>query len=180
MFSIQSSLLEHAFDTILEAGDIPDVTIFTELICHAISESDFQRTLNLINGMAHASLKVNESQWTKVFRENMDRFREDALLDLLNYVKSGHIVSEEPATSFVRSLERLSGANLLEATSSKVVVKEPEKRLRIGKWKWDSKTSVVDEVLESLTTNVGNIFDELPSAEEILQMWEQERTETCL
>jgi hypothetical protein len=34
-----------------------------ELIFHAISESDFQITLNLINGMAHASLKVNESQF---------------------------------------------------------------------------------------------------------------------
>jgi predicted XRE-type DNA-binding protein len=180
MVSIQSSLLEHAFDTILEAGDIPDEAIFMELICHAISESDFQRTLNLINGMAHASLKVSESHWNNLFRKNMDRFRDDALLQLLNYVKSGHIVSEEPAISFVRSLERLSGTSLLQATNSKVV-EEPRKYLRVGKWKWDSKASVVDEVLESLTANVGNIFDELPSAEEILQMWEHETTnETCL
>ncbi|XP_078155202.1 tetratricopeptide repeat (TPR)-like superfamily protein [Carex rostrata] len=171
----KSSLLEHAFDTILEAGDIPDVTIFTEMICHAISESDYQKTLNLINGMAYTSLKVNESQWIDLFRENMDRFRENALADLLNHVKSGHVVSEEPATSFVRSLEHLSGTNLLEATKSKVIVEEPEQKcLRVGKWK------SVDQVLESLTADGGNIFDELPSAEEILKMWEQERTETCL
>lgn len=175
MFSKQSSLLEHAFDTILEAGDIPDVTIFTEMICHAISESDYQKTLNLINGMAYASLKVNESQWIDLFRENMDRFRENALAGLLNHVKSGHVVSEEPASSFVRSLEHLSGTNLLEAIKSKVIVEEPEQKcLRVRKWK------SVDQVLESLTADGGNIFDELPSAEEILQMWEQERTETCL
>ncbi|KAK6151145.1 hypothetical protein DH2020_016077 [Rehmannia glutinosa] len=47
-------LLEHAFDSILEAGEIPPVSFFTEMACQAIIQHDYERAVNIVNTMAHA------------------------------------------------------------------------------------------------------------------------------
>ncbi|RVW57371.1 Pentatricopeptide repeat-containing protein, chloroplastic [Vitis vinifera] len=62
-------LLEHAFDTILEAGEIPHPSIFTEMICQATAQHNYERAVTLINAMAHAPFVVSEKQWTDLFSE---------------------------------------------------------------------------------------------------------------
>ncbi|XP_072973220.1 pentatricopeptide repeat-containing protein At5g67570, chloroplastic [Typha angustifolia] len=109
-------LLEHAFDTILEAGEVPHVSMFAEIICHSIGQNNFGRIVNLINGMAHASFKVSESQWTDLFQHNMDRFSKNAFQDLLNHLSGCNLVMEEPVPDFLRSLQSLCGMRLLKST----------------------------------------------------------------
>ncbi|XP_010938990.1 pentatricopeptide repeat-containing protein At5g67570, chloroplastic isoform X2 [Elaeis guineensis] len=110
-------LLEHAFDTVLEAGEIPHVSLFTEMICQTIAQQNFKRTVNLINGMAHASLRVSEIQWLKLFQINMDRFSMDKLHDLLNHLSGCDLVQEDPVPNFLKALQSLCGMRLLKDTT---------------------------------------------------------------
>lgn len=109
--------MEHAFDTVLEAGEIPHVSLFTEMICQTITQQNFKRTVSLINGMAHASLNVNEIQWLNLFQKNMDRFSKDKLRDLLNHLSSCDLVIEDPVPIFLKVLQSLCGMRLLKDTS---------------------------------------------------------------
>ncbi|KAG1366927.1 pentatricopeptide repeat-containing protein, chloroplastic [Cocos nucifera] len=110
-------LLEHAFDTVLEAGEIPRVSLFTEMTCQTIAQQNFKRTVSLINGMAHASLRVSEIQWLKLFQINMDRFSNDELDDLLNHLSGCDLVKEEPVPNFLKALQSLCGMRLLKDTT---------------------------------------------------------------
>ncbi|XP_038977777.1 pentatricopeptide repeat-containing protein At5g67570, chloroplastic-like isoform X1 [Phoenix dactylifera] len=109
-------LLEHAFDMILEAGEIPHVSLFTEMICQTIGQQNFKSTVSLINGMAYASLKVSEIQWLNLFQINMDRFSKDKLCDLLNHISSCDLVIEDPVPNFLKALQSFCGMKLLDTT----------------------------------------------------------------
>ncbi|WOK92361.1 hypothetical protein Cni_G01052 [Canna indica] len=111
-------LLEHAFDTILEAGDIPPVSLFTAMICQTIVQQDFQRTASLLNGMAHASLAVSESKWTNLLLREMDRFSVENLQDLLHHLESCNLVMEDPVPNFLNSLRSVCEGRLLENSST--------------------------------------------------------------
>ncbi|KAI4962851.1 hypothetical protein ZWY2020_025242 [Hordeum vulgare] len=76
-------LVEHALDSILERGEIPDVELFTENICQTIAESDYGRTLHLMNTMSAASVNMNEQQWSDLLLQNSHRFRVHGLKDLI-------------------------------------------------------------------------------------------------
>lgn len=110
-------LLEHAFDAILEAEEVPDMALFTEIICRTISQQNFERVVSLVNGMAYASMQISENQWIDLFLRNKDRLNKDELNDLLNYLDdSSNLVMEEPVTSFLRSLQFLCGRILSDNT----------------------------------------------------------------
>ncbi|XP_017702069.2 pentatricopeptide repeat-containing protein At5g67570, chloroplastic isoform X3 [Phoenix dactylifera] len=109
-------LLEHAFDMILEAGEIPHVSLFTEMICQTIGQQNFKSIVSLINGMAYASLKVSEIQWLNLFQINMDRFSKDKLCDLLNHISSCDLVIEDPVPNFLKALQSFCGMKLLDTT----------------------------------------------------------------
>lgn len=104
---LQWHLLEHAFDTILEAGDIPCLSLFTEMICQNIVRYDYERAMTLINSMAHTSLQVSEKQWTELFVRNQDRIATDRLLKLLDVLSKGNIMSESVVSNLIRSLQHL-------------------------------------------------------------------------
>ncbi|ONK76175.1 uncharacterized protein A4U43_C03F24720 [Asparagus officinalis] len=99
-------LLEHAFDSILEAEEVPHRSLFIELVYQTISQENFERTVALINGMAHASMCVCESQWSNIFSWNKDHLCMEKLLKLLNHLgNSDNLVMEDPVPNFIRSLE---------------------------------------------------------------------------
>ncbi|KAJ0961429.1 hypothetical protein J5N97_000384 [Dioscorea zingiberensis] len=110
-------LLEHAFDTVLESGEIPHISFFIEMICQTIAHQNFQKTAVLINSMAHASMQVNESQWLNLFERNKDRLSKDTLLNLLYNLNKSNLVMEDPVPNFLKALQSLAGLSLLESAS---------------------------------------------------------------
>ncbi|XP_077220238.1 tetratricopeptide repeat (TPR)-like superfamily protein isoform X2 [Tasmannia lanceolata] len=105
-------LLEHAFDTILEAGEIPRLSLFTEMLCQNIARRNYERAAPLVNSMAHASLQVSEKQWTGLFSRNQDRISIDELQNLLDSLQNSDIMTEEPTVSnLLKSLQYLSGSS---------------------------------------------------------------------
>ncbi|KAG0448183.1 hypothetical protein HPP92_027948 [Vanilla planifolia] len=64
-------ILEHAFDTTLESGEIPHSSLFMEMLCQAIIQQDFRRSTPLLNAMALACMEVSERQWTKSLKKKI-------------------------------------------------------------------------------------------------------------
>ncbi|KAK6923153.1 Pentatricopeptide repeat [Dillenia turbinata] len=97
-------LLEHAFDTILEAGEIPHEMMFTELICQATAQHNFDRAVTLVNAMAYAPFQICQKQWTELFEKNTDRFDGDCLSQLLNSLYHCDRSKEATVSNLIRSL----------------------------------------------------------------------------
>ncbi|XP_058081830.1 pentatricopeptide repeat-containing protein At5g67570, chloroplastic isoform X2 [Magnolia sinica] len=117
-------LLEHAFDAILEAGEIPHRSLFIEMICQNIAQHNYERAVTLINGMAHTSLQVSEKQWTDIFNRSRDRIGEDDLQNLLSFIRGSDTMTEAIACNLLTSLEYLCRSRSLkdyETTSGKML-----------------------------------------------------------
>ena len=97
--------MEHALDSILERGEIPDVELFTENICQTIADSDHARTLHLMNTMSASSVEMNEQQWSDLLQQNSHRFRVDALKDLITHLSTSDAIKTDPGLGFVRALQ---------------------------------------------------------------------------
>ncbi|KAE9616047.1 hypothetical protein Lal_00017597 [Lupinus albus] len=102
-------LLEHAFDMILEAGEIPRHLFFFELVIQAIAQHDYDRAVVLVNTMAYAPFEVAENQWTYLFKENEDRICHENLKRLLDALANCDVVSEPTVSNLSRSLHVLCG-----------------------------------------------------------------------
>ncbi|RZC62778.1 hypothetical protein C5167_024553 [Papaver somniferum] len=107
-------LLEHAFDTILEAGEIPLPSLFTEMVCQTSVQHNYERAVTLVNSMAHAPFQVSENQWTDLFRRNSERISEGVLQKLLDTLQSSEVVQEATVSNFSKSL-----ISLCESSASK-------------------------------------------------------------
>ncbi|KAI3928462.1 hypothetical protein MKW98_024063 [Papaver atlanticum] len=97
-------LLEHAFDTILKAGEIPHPSLFTEMVHQTSVQRNYERAVTLVNSMAHAPSQVSENQWTDLFRRNSERFSEGEF----------EVVQEATVSNFSKSL-----ISLCESSASK-------------------------------------------------------------
>jgi predicted XRE-type DNA-binding protein len=115
---LQPYLLEHALDSILERGEIPDVQLFTENICQTIAQSDYGRTLHLMNVMAAASVNVTELEWSDLLQQNLHRFNVDALKDLITHLSAGETIKTDPVHGFVRVLQSQCATTLVKEKSS--------------------------------------------------------------
>ncbi|KAK7263256.1 hypothetical protein RJT34_30843 [Clitoria ternatea] len=102
-------LLEHAFERILEAGEIPHRLFFFELVIQAIAQQNYEQALILINTMAYAPFQVTEKQWTDLFKESEDRISHENLRELLDALGNCDVVSEPTVSSLSRSLHILCG-----------------------------------------------------------------------
>ncbi|CAM0873312.1 unnamed protein product [Alopecurus aequalis] len=107
-------LLEHALDSILERGEIPDIQLFTENICQTIAQSDYGRTLLLMNAMAAASVNVSELQWSDLLEQNLHRFSVDALKDLMTHLCASETIKTDPAHVFFRALQSQCATTLVK------------------------------------------------------------------
>ncbi|XP_047161686.1 pentatricopeptide repeat-containing protein At5g67570, chloroplastic-like isoform X1 [Vigna umbellata] len=102
-------LLEHAFEMILEAGEIPHHLFFFELVIQAIVQHNYERAVILINTLAHAPFRVSEKQWTNLFKESEDRISHENLERLLDALGSCDVFSESTVSNLTRSLHVLCG-----------------------------------------------------------------------
>lgn len=103
----KSHLLEHAFDEILEAGEIPHPLLFTEMVFQATAQENYERAVTLVNTMAHASFQISERQWTDLFEKNGEKISQDSLEKLLDAVGHCRMASEVTVSNLSRSLRSL-------------------------------------------------------------------------
>ncbi|CAJ1943017.1 unnamed protein product [Sphenostylis stenocarpa] len=111
-------LLEHAFDVILEAGEVPHHLFFFELVIQAIAQHNYERAVILINTLAYAPFRVSEQQWTKLFKESEDRIRHENLERLLDALGRCDAVAESTVSNLTRSLHVLCGLGTSRNSSS--------------------------------------------------------------
>nr|XP_011466101.1 PREDICTED: pentatricopeptide repeat-containing protein At5g67570, chloroplastic [Fragaria vesca subsp. vesca] len=100
-------LLEHAFDRTLEAGEIPHLLFFIEMVYQATARHDYKRAATLVNTMAYAPFQVSERQWTDVFKKNEDGISQDGLKKLLDALEHCDVTSEATLLNLKRSLQSL-------------------------------------------------------------------------
>ncbi|XP_061949942.1 pentatricopeptide repeat-containing protein At5g67570, chloroplastic [Populus nigra] len=103
----KNHLLEHAFDEILEAGEIPHPLLFTEMVFQATAQENYERAVTLVNTMAHASFQISERQWTDLFEKNGEKISQDSLEKLLDAVGHCRMASEVTVSNLSRSLRSL-------------------------------------------------------------------------
>jgi len=115
---MQLHLLEHAFDMIMEAGEIPHHLFFFELVIQAIVQHNYERAVILINTLAYAPFRVSEKQWTNLFKESEDRISHENLERLLDALGSCDVISESTVSNLTRSLHALCGSGTSRNFSS--------------------------------------------------------------
>lgn len=108
MFLMQGHLLEHAFDSMLEAGEIPYQSVFKELICQAILQHDYERAISIVKAMAHAPFRVTVKEWTDFFERNGDRINRESLEELLETLSNNDLLMEATVSNLTKSLLFLS------------------------------------------------------------------------
>ncbi|XP_058765469.1 pentatricopeptide repeat-containing protein At5g67570, chloroplastic-like [Vicia villosa] len=111
-------LLEHAFDMILEAGEIPHRPFFFELVIQAMTRDNYDRAVVLLRTMAYAPYRVTEKQWTGLFKENEDRINHENLELLLNSLGNCTVTSEATVSNLSKALHVLCGLGSSTNTSS--------------------------------------------------------------
>ncbi|KAK7330949.1 hypothetical protein VNO77_25156 [Canavalia gladiata] len=111
-------ILEHAFDLILEAGEIPHHLFFFELVIQAIAQNNYERAIILINTMAYAPFQVTEKQWSYLLKESEDRISQENLERLLDALGNCDVVSEPTVSNLSRSLHVLCGLGTSRNISS--------------------------------------------------------------
>lgn len=193
---MQWGLLEHAFDAVLEDGEIPHPLFFTEMLCHATSKGDYQRAIALINTVALASFQISEEQWTDLFEENQDWLNQENLLKLADYLLDCDYASEPTVSNLSKSLKSLCGSSSstqpLLAIDVTTNSEKPEKNLLLHDTTMEAGNDTNGEAwefteteLETLGLEELEIDDDDESSEsdslsvyDILKEWEESRKET--
>ncbi|KAI3500332.1 hypothetical protein L1887_36152 [Cichorium endivia] len=105
----KTHLLEHAFDVMLESGEIPPSSFFVEIICRAMIQDDFDRALTILNTMAHAPFHVREKEWRGLFEEYKGKITRAHLRKLFEKIGTHDVAMEASAYKLSRLLQSLCG-----------------------------------------------------------------------
>lgn len=106
---MQGHLLDHAFDTILEAGEVPHRSFFTEILCNATTHHDYERVVTIINMLAIAPFQISEQDWVELFDDNRDRITSTDLQELLETLCKQGSRTEPTILNLYRALQSLCG-----------------------------------------------------------------------
>ncbi|XP_047962879.1 pentatricopeptide repeat-containing protein At5g67570, chloroplastic [Salvia hispanica] len=98
-------LLEHSFNSILEAGEIPPLPFFTEMACQAIIQGDYEKAVNIFNTMGHAPFQVSFEDWIDFFERNRDRLDQATLIELQEELTGHELRRELTVLNLSRALE---------------------------------------------------------------------------
>lgn len=104
---IQCDVLEHAFDTILGAGEIPHLSFFTEMVCQASAQRDYGRAVAIVNTLAYAPFQVSEVQWKRLIEDNVERINTDILKELFDSLCHHELTEEVSVSNLIRVLQYL-------------------------------------------------------------------------
>lgn len=120
---MQGHLLEHAFDAILEAGEIPPPLFFTERLFLAVVQHDYDKVTAIINTMIHTSFLVSEQQWTEVLAAYSDRITNASLNQLLEAICSHDLTREATVYNLYQTLQSMNGGGV--CSSSDLIITVP-------------------------------------------------------
>lgn len=112
--------MEHAFETTLEAGEIPHPSWFTEMVLQVTARHDYERAVTLVNALAYAPFQITEKQWKELFEKNTDRISGDHLEKLLAALDNCDVASEATVLNLSRLLHTLCKSGASKDTSSLV------------------------------------------------------------
>ncbi|VFQ82407.1 unnamed protein product [Cuscuta campestris] len=169
-------LLDHAFDAILEAGMVPPSSFFTEIVCNATSQCDYERAVIVINMLALAPYQITEQEWIELFESNQERVRSANLQELLETLHIQGTRTEATILNLCRALKSLLGGrgsnNLHSRVGSDI---KPGKDSRVAGLIHDDHSNEFEELNVDVTTtdNEDSEETEEPSAYEILQHWKE-------
>ncbi|KAL5556786.1 hypothetical protein UlMin_039022 [Ulmus minor] len=103
-------LLEHAFDVLLESGEIPNPLYFTAMVFQTAAQNDYERSVTLVNAMSYAPFQVSKEQWKELFEKNSNRINQDNLFNLSNALANSKVKSEATIVNLSRALQSLCAA----------------------------------------------------------------------
>ncbi|PWA86268.1 tetratricopeptide repeat (TPR)-like superfamily protein [Artemisia annua] len=106
----KTHLLDHAFDVMLEAGEIPPSSFFVEIICRSMIQDDYDRALTILNSMAHAPFQVREKEWRGLFEEYKGKITRTHLRKLFDEIGTHDVAMEASAYKLSRLLQSLCGS----------------------------------------------------------------------
>ncbi|CAH9076437.1 unnamed protein product [Cuscuta europaea] len=166
-------LLDHAFHTILEAGEVPPLSFFTEILCSAISQPNHERAVTMVNMLAVAPYQITEHEWIEFFEGNQDRVKNYHFQKWLEMLCTEGSRNEATIVNLSRALQSLlgdSGSNNLNSGGGN--------DLKSGKGGGVTDLIFDDEFdefnLESVTTEEEDLYESgMPSTYEILQSWKE-------
>lgn len=115
-------MLEHSFNSILEAGEIPPVPFFTEMACQAIIQCDYEKAVNIFNTMAYAPFQVSFKDWIDFFERNRDRLDQATLIQLWEELTTHELRRDLTVLNLSRALEFMCGdkVNSVAPTNARV------------------------------------------------------------
>ncbi|CAN1132943.1 Pentatricopeptide repeat-containing protein At5g67570, chloroplastic [Linum perenne] len=113
-------LLEHAFNAILEAGEIPCSLYLVELVCLATVQQDYEKAVSLANTAAYAPFQINESLWKDFFKSYENKISKNSLHKLLVALGDGDVQSEATVSNLAKSLQSLCGDQTPEDSGSSI------------------------------------------------------------
>ncbi|KAJ9566821.1 hypothetical protein OSB04_002787 [Centaurea solstitialis] len=192
----KTHLLEHAFDVMLEAGEIPPSSFFVEIICRAMIQDDFDRAITVLNSMAHAPFQVREKEWRGLFEEYKGKITRSHLRKLLDKIGVHDVAMEASAYKLSRLLQSLCGSkshnaneNVSDLESSSSSSSSGDVKLHSIMERYADELESVDEGAKSgdyddydseddlLSGELGRVDEskrsKLPSADGILENWKE-------
>ncbi|KAL9258567.1 Pentatricopeptide repeat-containing protein [Drosera capensis] len=98
-------LVEHTFDSILEAGDVPCSPIFVEMVFLYLLRENYEKAVIIVNAMAHASFQVSEKDWSAILNANKGRISDEKLELLLDELRTHGLADEASVRGLLRSLQ---------------------------------------------------------------------------
>ncbi|GAB2224390.1 hypothetical protein Drorol1_Dr00005146 [Drosera rotundifolia] len=101
-------LVEHTFDSILEAGDVPCSPIFIEMVFLYLLHENYEKAVIIVNAMAHASFQVSEKDWSAILNANKDRISDEKLELLLDELRTHGLADEPTVRGLLRSLQAVT------------------------------------------------------------------------
>lgn len=88
------------------------------MLIQAMLQSNYERSVTLVNTMAYAPFQITERQWTELFEKNGDRISQDSLEKLLNALCNCNAASEITVSNLSRALHGLCGSDKVGDFSS--------------------------------------------------------------
>lgn len=154
-------LLEHAFDTILEAGEIPHVALFSEMVCQAMIWDDYQKAATIISAMNLAPFRLNAKDWGSLFEKNKDRITDKHLTQLSEMLRNHDVPEGSTVSELLVAVNSICGCVPSDSASGQLLYVAPsivEERLQDDNFDCDdlsqsrSDTGLVskDDLLSSL------------------------------
>eukprot|EP00252_Welwitschia_mirabilis_P018813 TRINITY_DN4208_c0_g1_i2.p1 TRINITY_DN4208_c0_g1~~TRINITY_DN4208_c0_g1_i2.p1 ORF type:complete len:826 (-),score=151.81 TRINITY_DN4208_c0_g1_i2:256-2733(-) len=186
-------LLDHAFDQLLERGEVPNVSLYKEKILHGLQAHEYAKVIIYIKNMNQQTVAMTQKEWSVFFEKSNDRITRKRLFSLFSEINN--LTDDEKAGNLSLKTLLASLKDLAEFTQSVTSKDEAEQEsdpcddiptsrdhvIKEGSNLQSNCTSlnqaVETDILEPMLVNTINDFSSpilepsLPSPADILREW---------